>query len=83
MAMNWPFGMVTGQPWEMVVREGVLVLFAKNIEGDLTTAECMVTVARDGETCISCASLKDNTLLKGEMQQHHTGLLRSCMFLLL
>lgn len=68
MATNWPFGLVSARhPWEIVVRGGVLVLFAKRVEGE-PMAGCAGTVARDGETCIPCQALKDHTALKGEVQ---------------
>lgn len=64
----------------MAVREGILVFFAKGAEGDQTTVKCMVTVARDGETCISCKTLTDNMLLRGEVRQHRAGLACACVF---
>ena len=77
MAMNWPFGLVTArQPWEVVVRERTLVLFAKSVEGEQTTAGCITTVASEGETCIPCQRLVDNALLKGEVQQLCAGVER-------
>lgn len=79
MAMNWPFGLVNArQPWDVIVRGGVLVLIAKSVAGDQTTAGCSVTVACEGDTCSACQSLKDNTMLKGEVQAFYAGPVCAC-----
>ena len=78
MGMNWPFGLsAERQPWVLVIRDGDLRLFAKRVPGEQTTG-CMGTVATDGKACDPCQKLEDSTLLKGEMQKPHEGVVCVC-----